>query len=274
MLEGGHAAVQADEDVVGASQVRELEKRVRDLERMLGKKTMEAEILKEALDLARQKKDLAVAVVEQPRGRFPMSAIAGTLAYPGRTLIDRTSKRPSRVGPIARPVALVAELRPVIDQRPTYGYRRVTALLTGRGAKMAGPWSTQARPQSDAAERTDPSKDSSAAHPHPRRRRCCLRSNIRWCSDHLEIHARDGEVVRIVSVFDACDREIIAWSAVANADISGEMVCDLMIAATIPCRRTRDRQNTLLHGSVFQNSMAGSEKIGWKITVPFAVPAE
>lgn len=56
MLEGGHAAVLADEDVVGASQVRELEKRVRDLERMLGKKTMEAEILKEALDLARPKK--------------------------------------------------------------------------------------------------------------------------------------------------------------------------------------------------------------------------
>ena len=56
MLEGGHAAVQADEDVVGASQVRELEKRVRDLERMLGKKTMEAEILREALDLARPKK--------------------------------------------------------------------------------------------------------------------------------------------------------------------------------------------------------------------------
>ena len=36
--------------------LRELEKRVRDLERMLGKKTMEAEILKEALDLARPKK--------------------------------------------------------------------------------------------------------------------------------------------------------------------------------------------------------------------------
>ncbi|MBU1313329.1 MAG: hypothetical protein KJ947_03215 [Alphaproteobacteria bacterium] len=44
-----------------------------------------------------------------------------------------------------------------------------------------------------------------------------LRSNIRWCSDHLEIHARNGEVVRIVFVIDACDREIIAWSAVANA---------------------------------------------------------
>ena len=56
MLEGGHTAVQADEDVVGASQVRELEKRVRDLERRRGTKTMEAEVLKEALDLARPRK--------------------------------------------------------------------------------------------------------------------------------------------------------------------------------------------------------------------------
>lgn len=49
MLEGGHAAVQADEDVVGPS-------RVRDLERLLGRKTMENEIFKEALDVARPKK--------------------------------------------------------------------------------------------------------------------------------------------------------------------------------------------------------------------------
>lgn len=56
MLEGGHAAVEADEDVVAASRVRELEKRVRDLERMLGRKTMENEILKEAIDVARPKK--------------------------------------------------------------------------------------------------------------------------------------------------------------------------------------------------------------------------
>lgn len=56
MLEGGHAAVEADEDVVAASRVRELEKRVRDLERMLGRKTMENEILKEAIEVARPKK--------------------------------------------------------------------------------------------------------------------------------------------------------------------------------------------------------------------------
>jgi transposase len=56
MLEGGRAAVEADEDVVAASKVRDLEKRVRDLERMLGRKTMENEILKEALEVARPKK--------------------------------------------------------------------------------------------------------------------------------------------------------------------------------------------------------------------------
>src|SRR3954465_14847615 len=43
MLEGGATAVQADDDVVAAARVRELEKRVRDLERMLGRKTLEAE---------------------------------------------------------------------------------------------------------------------------------------------------------------------------------------------------------------------------------------
>lgn len=56
MIEGGHAAVQADEDVVGTSRVRDLERRVRDLERSLGRKTMENEILKEAIEVARLKK--------------------------------------------------------------------------------------------------------------------------------------------------------------------------------------------------------------------------
>ena len=52
MLEGGLQAVQADEDVVGTSRVRELERRVREPERLLGRKTIEVEILKEALEHA------------------------------------------------------------------------------------------------------------------------------------------------------------------------------------------------------------------------------
>ena len=56
MSEGGKEAVRADEDVVAASEVRRLEERIRELERLLGRKTMEVELLKEALDLARAKK--------------------------------------------------------------------------------------------------------------------------------------------------------------------------------------------------------------------------
>ena len=56
MNEGGSIAVNSDESVVGNSEVRKLEDRVRDLERLLGRKTMEVEILKDALDKAESKK--------------------------------------------------------------------------------------------------------------------------------------------------------------------------------------------------------------------------
>ena len=56
MSEGGKVAVQADEEVVSVSENRALKKRVRELERLLGKKTMEVEILKEAIEIAREKK--------------------------------------------------------------------------------------------------------------------------------------------------------------------------------------------------------------------------
>ena len=56
MAEGGLEAVRADEDVVPASRVRDLEAKVRELERLLGRKTMETEILREALEQARPKK--------------------------------------------------------------------------------------------------------------------------------------------------------------------------------------------------------------------------
>ena len=59
MSDGGKVAVQADDQVVGAGEVRALKKRIRDLERMLGKKTMEVEILQEAMEIAREKKLLS-----------------------------------------------------------------------------------------------------------------------------------------------------------------------------------------------------------------------
>jgi len=54
--EGALVAIGADEGVVPVSEVKQLKARVRELERLLGKKTMEAEILKEAIAIAREKK--------------------------------------------------------------------------------------------------------------------------------------------------------------------------------------------------------------------------
>jgi transposase len=71
--QGGQVAVRADEDVVAASRARELEQRVRELERLLGRKTLEVE----ALAATREKARLAVAVAITRR--FPAEVIAETL---------------------------------------------------------------------------------------------------------------------------------------------------------------------------------------------------
>ncbi len=56
MRQGALEAVRRDERVVPISEVKALKVKIRDLERMLGKKTMETEIFKEALEIARGKK--------------------------------------------------------------------------------------------------------------------------------------------------------------------------------------------------------------------------
>lgn len=56
MLEGGSVAVTEDDDVTSNKVVRQLEDRICELERHLGRKTLEAEILREALDKSRSKK--------------------------------------------------------------------------------------------------------------------------------------------------------------------------------------------------------------------------
>lgn len=134
----GQGSGAADEDVVAASEVRRLEERVRDLERMLGRKTLEVEILKEALDLARVKKtDLAVAIAST--GGFPVKRIAETLGVARSNLVERVDgKRPKR-GPQIRAgdAELTSDIRRLVDSRPSYGYRRIAALLK-RERRSAG----------------------------------------------------------------------------------------------------------------------------------------
>ena len=61
MLEGGSVAVTGGDEVTSNKLVRQMEERVRELERQLGRKTLEVEILKEALDKARPRKPMCLA---------------------------------------------------------------------------------------------------------------------------------------------------------------------------------------------------------------------
>lgn len=54
--QGALTATSAQEEVVAASDYRALQSQIRELQRLLGKKSMEVEILREALDVAAPKK--------------------------------------------------------------------------------------------------------------------------------------------------------------------------------------------------------------------------
>lgn len=61
VLDGGAVAVSEDDDVTSNRAVRQMEDRIRELERQLGRKTLEVEILKEALDKTRAQKRMWLA---------------------------------------------------------------------------------------------------------------------------------------------------------------------------------------------------------------------
>jgi len=63
---GALSAVGAGEEVVAASEYRALQHQVRELQRLLGKKTLENEVLRDALDLAQPKKRLLRAPSPAP----------------------------------------------------------------------------------------------------------------------------------------------------------------------------------------------------------------
>lgn len=68
MSKGAIAGLSTDEDLVPASQVRELKTKLRELERLLGRKTVEVEILKEAVELGREKKLISHAPLRGVEG--------------------------------------------------------------------------------------------------------------------------------------------------------------------------------------------------------------
>ncbi|MGR3440064.1 MAG: IS3 family transposase [Paracoccus sp. (in: a-proteobacteria)] len=234
MLEGGSVAVSEDDDVTSNKVVRQMEDRIRELERQLGRKTLEAEILREALDKSRFKKtDLARAVAVE--GRFPVKAVAETLGVARSNLIERLQGRtkPRRRYHKAQDAAVVPRITALVTARPTYGYRRITAILNRQlRSEDLAPVNHKrvyrimkahslllARKYTERPEHVHDGKV------------IVLRSNLRWCSDGFEFTCWNGDIVRGAFVIDAHDREIIAWRAVVNAGISGSDIRDVLLEA-------------------------------------------
>lgn len=162
-----------------------------------------------------------------------MKAVANTLGVARSNLVEQ-------LGGKAKPRSryhrqgdneLLAAIRQLTDARPTYGYRRITALLN-RARRASG-----AEPVNHKRVFRLMTQGSLLLQPHVGHRPIrahegtviALASNQRWSSDAFEIGCWNGEVVRVAFAIDTCDREIIAWQA-STGGISGEMVRDLMLA--------------------------------------------
>ncbi|MDL2268338.1 IS3 family transposase [Desulfovibrio sp. OttesenSCG-928-G15] len=232
MVDGGKTAIDADDQVISAAEARALKKQIRELERMLGKKTMEVEILRDMVELAREKKlPLAVSLVQA--GRYPMKRIAEAAGVSRSQLIARTGTvtkhRACRYSKADDEVLLPLILE-IMGSRQTYGYRRMCAVLnrkleaTGRSLVNHKRVYRIMRQNGLLLARhtgTTTKRAHTGVVAVPVR-------NTRWCSDGFEFTCDDGQRVRIAFALDACDREVIAFVATTGG-ISSSMVKDLML---------------------------------------------
>jgi transposase InsO family protein len=164
-----------------------------------------------------------------------MTVVARTLGVSRSNLHDRLTgaAKPRRRYHKAQDAALLPLIERLVAQRPTYGYRRITAALN-RLLRAEGMAPVNHKRVYRIMKINDLLLERSGL-PRPERRHdgkvVMIRSNLRWCSDGLELSCWNGEVIRLAFIIDACDREVIAWSAVVNAGISGADVRDMMLEA-------------------------------------------
>ena len=140
-----------------------------------------------------------------------MKTVTDTLGVARSNVAERLAGERCPRGPQTREddLALAAHIRRLVDARPTYGYRRIGALLN-RERRAA-----ELQPVNPERVYRLMSKHGLllARHFGRRRRRrrphrhdgkvATLRSNIRWCSDGLKFTCWNGEVVRVNPIPDA-----------------------------------------------------------------------
>jgi transposase InsO family protein len=128
---------------------------------------------------------------------------------------------------------LLPALRRLVDARPTYGYRRITALLN-RERRAEGLELINRKRVLRILNLHGLTLEQSTGRREGRvhdGKIAVMASNLRWCSDACEITCWNGEKVRAAFIIDAFDREVIAHVAVTGAGISGSDVRDMMLAA-------------------------------------------
>nr|WP_122319492.1 MULTISPECIES: IS3 family transposase [Pseudomonas] len=230
--DGSLSAVSAGEAVVPASELSDALKQIRELQRMLGKKTMEAEILKEAVEIARSRKlDCALTLVA---GGRPVKLVSECLGVARSQLTVRIKQSVSPRTRRSRPVndaELVAEIQQQVSELPSYGYRRVWGLL--RRARE-----TQLLPAINVKRVYRVMRDHNLLLERrikqpgvPRRhegRIAVETSDTRWCSDGFEFRCEDGAKLSVTFALDCCDREAIGWVA-SPTGYSGDDIRDLML---------------------------------------------
>lgn len=164
-----------------------------------------------------------------------MKVVAETLGVARSNLIDRLKgkTKPRRRYHKAQDGELVPRIATLVTARPTYGYRRITAILNRQlRSEDLAPVNhkrvyriMQAQSLLLARKYTERPE-----HVHDGKV-IVMRSNLRWCSDGFEFSCWNGDIVRGAFIIDAHDREIIAWCAVVNAGISGSDIRDIMLEA-------------------------------------------
>ena len=163
-----------------------------------------------------------------------MKAVADVLGVSRSNVIRRLEEEPKARGRYNKveDAELLPAIRGLMDERPTYGYRRIGALLN-RARRLAGlPAINHKRVYRIMAQNSlllarYTGKIPSRAHEG---KVITLRSNLRWASDGFEISCWNGEVVRVLFGIDTCDREILAWEGTTGG-FTGEMARNLMLMA-------------------------------------------
>ena len=162
-----------------------------------------------------------------------MKAISDTLRVARSNLAVQAAPKRTRKRRGRRPqpeAALVTEIKALIAGQPTYGYRRIHALLRRQRREQCGAAVNVKRVyRVMKAHRLLLDRHTGSGEERRHEGRIAVdRPDARWCSDGFEIGCDNGEKVRIAFTLDCCDREAISWVATTGG-IDSSDIRDLMV---------------------------------------------